>query len=96
MLTTHEAGPHGGELHERDQEDAVREATVRYQSEAYARQYQREYQGGLALKNVRSRIIAQREVSVLRSLLQRIETDGRVLLDLPCGTGKLGLSLIHI
>lgn len=90
MVTADEARLNEAELQDKDEAAAVEEAVARYKSETYACQYQREYLAGLALKNIRSRIIAHRELAVLRALLQGIDTDGRVLLDLPCGTGKLG------
>ena len=79
--------------HEEPDEPAVEETLNRYKAADYAQRYKREYTGGLAPINIRSRMVAAGEVSILRSLLRRIETAGSVLLDIPCGTGKLGRML---
>lgn len=75
-------------------DEKLRENIERYQNESYALRYKEEYKGGYDFKNIRSRIIAGREIAVLRSLLDRIGiAPGSILLDMPCGTGKLGAAL---
>ena len=74
--------------------DNIRENIERYQRESYALRYKKEYKGGYGFKNIRSRIIAGREIAVLKSLLDGIGiTPGSIFLDMPCGTGKLGAPL---
>ena len=74
--------------------DNIRENIERYQRESYALRYKKEYKGGYGFKNIRSRIIAGREIAVLKSLLDGIGiTPGSIFLDMPCGTGKLGATL---
>lgn len=75
-------------------DDKIRENIERYQRDSYALRYKQEYREGRGFKNIRSRIIAGREIAVLRALLDRIDINpGSVLLDIPCGTGKLGTLL---
>ena len=44
----------------------------------------------ISFKGFRSRIIAYREVKIVKSFLTKIVNKGMKILDLPCGTGKLG------
>ena len=73
--------------------DKIRENISRYQDESYAQKYKEEYKGGYRFKNIKSRIIANREIAVTRSLLEDANITkalGALLLDVPCGTGKIG------
>ncbi len=75
-------------------DDNIKENIERYQKESYALRYEEEYKGGYGFKNIRSRIIASREIAVLKSLLGGIGiAPGSTILDMPCGTGKLGPAL---
>ena len=75
-------------------DENIKENIERYQKESYALKYKEEYKGGYGFKNIRSRIIANREIAVLKSLLDDMGiAPGSVLLDMPCGTGKLGATL---
>ena len=72
-----------------DETQGVRETVKRYQSPEYARRYRETYDKGLTPVHIRSRVIAAREVAVIRSLLQQINPEEGVVLDVPSGTGKL-------
>ncbi len=70
-----------------DDEERTRE---RYQSQRYAKQYKKEYVSDLSIKGIRSRIIANREIKVIKTILDSYVNKGMTIMDLPCGTGKLG------
>ncbi len=72
------------------QDQMVRQTVARYKSSGYAERYLREYRGGLTPKHIRSRIIAARETAIIGSLLREVDMAQSVVLDVPCGTGKLG------
>jgi SAM-dependent methyltransferase len=72
------------------------DAKKRYQSKRYALRYKEEYTGGWKVKSLRSRAVAKCEISVIRNMLKSVrlmEEKGSMLLDIPCGTGKLGRML---
>ena len=62
----------------------------RYRRREYARRYKAEYTAGLTPQHLRSRIIAGGEKALIARLLREIDPAGSVLLDVPCGAGKLG------
>ena len=70
--------------------DAEERTRERYQSQHYAKQYKKEYVSDLSFKGIRSRIIANREIKVIKNILDGYVNDGMTVMDLPCGTGKLG------
>lgn len=75
-------------------DERVKENINRYRSESYAQRYKREYTYGSDFKNFRSRIIANREVAIIRNMLKMLyKNGGTLVLDVPCGTGKLGKML---
>jgi len=62
----------------------------RYRRREYARRYKAEYTAGLTPQHLRSRIIAGGEKALIARLLREIDPADSVLLDVPCGAGKLG------
>ena len=68
----------------------VLDTKSRYQTQEYARKYRSRYAGGVTPIKFLSRVIAAREIQVIRSLFREIDTRDAVVLDVPCGTGKLG------
>ena len=72
----------------------VRETLHRYRRPEYARLYKAEYTTGLGPKHLRSRVIAAGERAAIGALLREIDPAGSAVLDVPCGTGKLG-PLLH-
>jgi ubiquinone/menaquinone biosynthesis C-methylase UbiE len=77
-------------------DELVKENINRYRSESYAQRYKHEYTQGFDFKHLRSRIIATREIAIIRSMLNSLCLDKNkesLVLDLPCGTGKLGQML---
>lgn len=74
----------------------TRDTIKRYQSATYASRYKKEYIAGFDFRSIRSRIIANREVAIIREFLGGMGLYGpewQVVLDVPCGTGKLGSCL---
>jgi len=63
---------------------------MRYQSQDYAEQYAAEYHGGFSFKAIRSRAIAHREITCIKQLVSSSDPTSDSVLDIPCGTGKLG------
>ncbi len=74
-------------------EDLTRE---RYQSASYAKLYKSEYVKSGSLKALRSKIIANKEIRIIHEFLEDNSGPGMKVLDLPCGTGKLGGVLSEI
>src|SRR6266481_9374460 len=72
------------------EEQRARETLGRYRSREYVRRYKAEYTNGLGPKHLRSRVVAAGEKAVIAQLLREIDPAGSALLDVPCGTGKLG------
>jgi len=72
------------------EEERARETLGRYRSREYVRRYKAEYTNGLGPKHLRSRAVAAGEKAVIAQLLREIDPAGSALLDVPCGTGKLG------
>ncbi len=72
------------------EERRARETLGRYRSREYVRRYKAEYTNGLGPKHVRSRVVAAGEKAAIAQLLREIDPAGSALLDVPCGTGKLG------
>ena len=72
------------------EEQRARETLGRYRSREYVRRYKAEYTNGLGPKHVRSRVVAAGEKAAIAQLLREIDPAGSALLDVPCGTGKLG------
>jgi len=72
------------------EEQRARETLGRYRSREYVRRYKAEYTNGLGPKHVRSRVVAAGEKAAIAQLLREIDPEGSALLDVPCGTGKLG------
>jgi len=72
------------------EEQRVRESLGRFRNREYARRYKAEYTKGLAPKHIRSRVVAAGERAAVAQLLREIDPAGSALLDIPCGTGKLG------
>jgi len=72
------------------EEQRARETLGRYRSREYASRYKTEYTDGLGPRHLRSRVVAAGEKAVIAQLLREIEPAGSALLDVPCGTGKLG------
>lgn len=64
----------------------------RYQADEYAENYKREYATGKNFKGFRSWVIARAECNAVRKVVREIPIVGKVL-DVPCGTGKLGPTL---
>ena len=72
------------------------EIIERYKNGQYARQYKEEYTGGYSFKHMRSRLIALREIAIIRDFLalrMKHIQDKIFILDVPCGSGKLGKML---
>ena len=65
----------------------------RYQTIEYAEQYKKDYTSDLRFKGIRSRIIAYRELKIVKKFLSLIINKDMRILDIPCGTGKLGFLL---
>ncbi len=61
----------------------------RYQADEYAKVYKSQYQAGYSLKNLRSRLIARFEIKTIQTIIDHMNIQGKIL-DVPCGTGKLG------
>jgi len=72
----------------------------RYQTIEYATQYKKDYTLDNTFKGFRSRIIAYREIKIVKYFLNKIVNNNMKILDLPCGTGKLGATFsnypIHV
>lgn len=66
------------------------ETRKRYQSNEYAINYKKEYVSGWAVKSIRSRIIKNLEINTIRKVLHPLLTPKSSVIDIPCGTGKLG------
>lgn len=66
----------------------ISETRNRYRDRAVAGDYQSGYDNGLDLGRVRNRLIAHFEKRAIQKALNKCE-GVRVLLDMPCGTGKL-------
>jgi ubiquinone/menaquinone biosynthesis C-methylase UbiE len=64
----------------------------RYRDTEVAERYKRAYTNRLGISNFRAKIIASREVSVVRRMLGKCYplSNMAVILDFPCGTGKMG------
>ena len=67
-----------------------KETKVRYQSEEYAKNYKNEYISGWSIKSMRSRIIKNLEINSVRRVLHPLLKPNTLVIDIPCGTGKLG------
>jgi ubiquinone/menaquinone biosynthesis C-methylase UbiE len=67
----------------------AQQTAQRYQDGSYAVTYKDEYLGGWKFKNLRSRLIARRERAVIKRAFDSVQLSGTIL-DIPCGTGKLG------
>jgi len=80
-------------MNNKENQKLFQETKERYQSSQYATQYKSEYEAGFSFKNIRSRIIAYREIAVIQSILSDIQDIDGLVLDIPCGTGKLGKTL---
>ena len=61
-----------------------------YQNKNYVYKYKEEYTRGIKFKNIRSRIIATREKTIIKKFLAKILKNNSIIIDIPCGTGKLG------
>lgn len=70
-------------------ETEKRNTAERYQADEYAEIYKQEYVSGRSFKHIRSRLIAHFERKTIDDVLTRMSLSGKVL-DVPCGTGKLG------
>lgn len=66
------------------------ETRNRYQSDEYAKNYKNEYISGWSIKSIRSRIIKNLEINTVRKVLHPLLTPKTSVIDIPCGTGKLG------
>lgn len=75
-----------------NRENEVQRTAQRYQKKAYASSYKQEYLDGWKLKNLRSRLIARAEIQAIKKAIEEVQLCGSVL-DIPCGTGKLGRTL---
>lgn len=71
-------------------ENAEKLTRERYQSTDYAETYKKEYVEGVSMKGFRSKIIARNEIDIIERYLTAVVRPGIAVLDLPCGTGKLG------
>ena len=65
----------------------------KYQDRNFAGRYRTAYQGPVTLKALPSRIIAKREQYCIDNVLHAINPSPVSVLDVPCGTGKLGAVL---
>ena len=65
----------------------------RYQTIEYAEQYKKDYTSDITFKGIKSRIIAYKELKVVKKFLNLITNKDMKILDIPCGTGKLGHAL---
>ncbi|HEY5624566.1 MAG TPA: class I SAM-dependent methyltransferase [Gammaproteobacteria bacterium] len=70
----------------------VERTAQRYQTDAYASTYKNEYEDGWKLRNLRSRLVASAEIHAVTKALDGARLEGAIL-DIPCGTGKLGGTL---
>ena len=77
-------------------ESEIQTTVQRYRSSSYALRYQSAYLSGVKPRHLRSRFIAKREVSVISRMLRGIDDLGETLVDVPCGTGKLGRVLSEL
>ena len=71
-------------------ENAVQRTKKRYQTIEYAEQYKKDYTSDYSFKGFRSRVIAYKEVKIVKYFFNKIVKNNMKILDLPCGTGKLG------
>lgn len=70
--------------------DHESETRKRYQSDEYAKNYKNEYLSGWSLKSIRSRVIKDLEINAVRKVLHPLLIPNTSVIDIPCGTGKLG------
>ena len=65
----------------------------RYKDIDYAKQYKNDYVSSLNFKGLKSRIIARKEIKIIQLFLDKIIKKDMTVMDIPCGTGKLGSTL---
>tara|TARA_Y100001970_G_scaffold72098_1_gene91522 strand:+ start:12830 stop:13498 length:669 start_codon:yes stop_codon:yes gene_type:complete len=70
--------------------DYEQKTRQRYKDDSYAKNYKMEYLSSLTFKGFKSRIIAYREIYIIRFFLNKIIRNNMLVMDIPCGTGKLG------
>ena len=70
-----------------DHEKSTRE---RYKDDSYAKQYKIDYVSSMNFKGFKSRVIAKKEISIIDLFLDEIIKENMSVIDVPCGTGKLG------
>ncbi len=70
--------------------DYIKDTKLKYQDKEYARKYHSEYSGKLNLSRLKHKIVAYREIKIVRDLIDSINAGNKIrILDIPCGTGKL-------
>jgi len=73
----------------RKKKKLIEDYRLRYQERQVARRYHEGYSKRLSLKNYRMKLVAERERSIVRSILEDQLDDVKSLLDIPCGGGKI-------
>jgi Methyltransferase domain len=76
----------GGAAHSPNDDVEIRR---RYQDRPFAQRYLRAYEGPIRLRTLAAWIIATRERRCVARALRECQPPPAVLLDMPCGTGKL-------